>query len=35
MRKVLSFIAVAGLLYAVYKTYQTQKSKRVEIKIID
>jgi|Laugresu1bdmlbdd_1035124.scaffolds.fasta_scaffold17226_3 hypothetical protein len=35
MRKVLSVVAFAGLLYAIYRTYQTQKNKRVEIKIIE
>jgi len=35
MRKVLSIIAFSGLLYAIYKTYQTQKAKRVDVKILD
>lgn len=35
MRKVLSVVAFAGLLYAIYRTYQNQKAKRVDIKIIE
>jgi len=34
MKKVLSIIAIAGLLYAIHRTYQREKNKRQEIKII-
>jgi hypothetical protein len=35
MKKILSIIAVGGVIYAFYQAYQKAKSKKQEVKLVD